>query len=312
VFGDLRDPAIATRALSGCDVVFHTAGIVAFWGPALERMHGVHVEGSANVVRATPRAARLVHTSSIVAIGASRAEEVLTEDAAFNLDGLAVDYVRAKRAAEQVALNAAGRGRNVVVVNPCYLVGPGDHERSVMGRFCLRFWKGRVPFTPPGGFNLVDVRDVARGHLLAAEHGQAGRRYILGGENHTHASFLTLLAATAGYRPRAQPRFPPWALDLLASLSEGWAWLTGREPCPSRQHACLQRYHWFYSSGRAERELGYRARPLVQTLAETWSWYAPSGCLPLRGINRWWMRPAGMASRDRKGAPENAHPAAAS
>jgi dihydroflavonol-4-reductase len=303
VFGDLRDPIAVRRALAGCHVVFNTACVVAFWGPALLRMREVSVQGAANVLEAAMPAARVVHTSSIVAVGASAAGEVLGEDADFNLDGVKVDYVHAKRAAEQLALVAAGRGQDVVVVNPCHLVGPEDHERSVMGRLCLRFWKGRVPLAPPGGINLVDVRDVARGHLLAAEHGRAGRRYILGGENHTLGGFLSLLADVAGYRPRALPRVPAWVLLALAELAEGWAWLTGREPCPSLQQARLQRFHWFYSSGRAERELGYRARPLVETLRDTWGWYAETGHVSLRALNRWWMRP-GMARKERTAARE--------
>src|SRR5439155_20560421 len=118
---------------------------------------------------------------------------------------LQVDYVRAKRAAEQAALNAARGGQDVVVVNPGYLLGPDDHEPSVMGRMCVRAWKGRLPLAAPGGYNLVDVRDVAVGHLLAAEHGQSGQRYILGGENLRIQDFLRRLATVAGLRPRAGP-----------------------------------------------------------------------------------------------------------
>jgi dihydroflavonol-4-reductase len=93
----------------------------------------------------------------------------------------------------------------VVVTNPGHLIGPDDFEPSVIGRFCIRFWKGRIPLASGGGLNVVDVRDVARGHLLAAEHGRAGHRYILGGENRTFRSFLAKLAAVAGMRPRALP-----------------------------------------------------------------------------------------------------------
>jgi dihydroflavonol-4-reductase len=295
LFGDLRNPDIVREAVAGCDVVFHTAGVVAFGGPALQRLHSVHVQGTDNILRAAP-AARIVHTSSIVAVGASRAGELLTEESPFNLARLKVDYVHAKRAAEQAVLAAARAGQDVVVVNPCYLVGPEDYERSVMGRFCLRYWKGRVPIAPPGGFNLVDVRDAARGHLLAAEHGVAGRRYLLGGENHTSASFLRLLAQVAAFHPRALPRCPSWVLPSIAHLAEAWAWLSAGEACPSLQQARVQGYCWFCSSDRAERELGYRARPLVQSLAETWRWYAAAGKLSMRALNRWWMRPVGRAA----------------
>ena len=117
-------------------------------------------------------------------------------------------------------MDAAASGRDVVVTNPGYLLGPEDHQRSVMGRFCKRYWKGRIPIAPPGGFNLVDVRDAARGHLLAAERGLTGRRYILGGENRTFPEFMALLAEVGGMSPRAIPSIPPWTMSALARFCE--------------------------------------------------------------------------------------------
>jgi dihydroflavonol-4-reductase len=290
--GDVRDAAVVRRATADCSVIFHTAGVVAVWGPALARMHSVHVNGTRQVLDAAPPYARVVHTSSLVAVGASRAAEVLTEESPFNLAALRIDYVQAKRAAEQIALDAAQRGRPVVVTNPGYLVGPDDHERSVMGRFCLRFWKGRLLLAPAGGgWNLVDVRDVARGHLLAAEHGQPGRRYLLGGENLRIPDFMALLARVAGLRPRLLPSLPGWALYALAGASTCRAWFTNREPYPSLQHVRLNRYHWFCRSDRARHELGYQARPLAQTLADTYHWYRARGEIRWHGLSRWWMQP---------------------
>jgi dihydroflavonol-4-reductase len=295
VFGDVRDPETVRRAITGCGVVFHTAGLVATWGPALRQMHSVHVTGTEEVLRAAG-AARVVHTSSIVAVGAPWGREPVTEDSPFRLDRLRVDYVRAKRAAEQVALEAAARGRHVVVTNPGYLVGPGDYEPSVLGRFCTRFWKGRVPFALAGGLNLVDVRDVADGHLLAAEHGRPGRRYILGGENRTCRSFMAKLADVAGMRPRALPAVPWWSLGPAAGLSELRALWTGKEPFPGFQHLRLNRHYWFCSSARARQELGYRPRDLNTTLDETYRWHAGRAGLAVRGLNRWWMRPVRQAA----------------
>jgi dihydroflavonol-4-reductase len=297
IFGDVRDPQLVRSALADCDVIFHTAGIVAVWGPALERMHSVHVEGTRNVLAAAPSGAAVVHTSSVVTVGATRTPEALTEDYPFNLGDIPVSYVHAKRAAEQLALEAAARGRRVLITNPGYLVGPDDHEHSVMGRFCVRFWKGRMPLVPPYGVNLVDVRDVARGHLLAAEHGRSGRRYILGGANEVFRDFLTLLADVMPARPRAMPTLPWWTLRVLAGLAEGQARLTGKEPYPSFQHAQLNRYYWFYHSDRAARELGYVSRPLIDCLADTYRWCDARGLLRLRGLNRWWLRPQRPAAR---------------
>jgi dihydroflavonol-4-reductase len=295
VFGDIRQPEVVRRAAADCDVILHTAGVVATWGPALEHMHAIHVEGTQRILEAALPRARIVHTSSIVAVGASCRREALHEGCSFNLEHCKVDYIHAKRAAEQAALTAAAGGQHVVVVNPGYMIGPEDHDLSVMGRLCLRFWKGRLPLAPSGGFNLVDVRDVARGHLLAAEHGRPGRRYILGGENRTVRSFMAKLAQVAGMRPRSLPKMPVWALHVLAGLSECRAWFTQKEPYPSFQHVRMNRYHWFCRSDRAARELGYRSCPLTQTLGETYRWYVARGEFNLRGFNRWWMRPKAAA-----------------
>src|SRR5204862_4021175 len=133
-------------------------------GPAAGRDLTAHVEGVRRVIDALPAGARLVLTSSLVAVGATRTGEVLDEDSPFTLGHLRVGYVRAKRTAEAEAL--AARGADVVVVNPGYLLGPDDPGPSVMGRVCVWFWRGRIPVAAPGGLNCADVRDVADGHLL--------------------------------------------------------------------------------------------------------------------------------------------------
>jgi dihydroflavonol-4-reductase len=295
-WGDVCDPATVRRAVAGCEVVFHTAGPVGVWGKALERMHAVHVEGTRNVLEAAPEA-RIVHTSSITAVGASKTGEPVTEQTPFNLDSLRVDYVHAKRAAEKLAWSAAERGRHVLLTNPGYLVGPEDYERSVMGRFCVQFWRGRMPFAPPGGINLVDVRDVVRGQILAAEHGRPGRRYILGGEDCTLADFLRRLADTCGWRPRAVPTMPAWLLHGMAGLAELGGWLSGREPYPALQHVRLNRWYWYCRSDRARSELDWEPRPLAESLADAYRWWG--GVVRFRSggwLKRWWYRPERRAA----------------
>lgn len=288
--GDVRDPSTVARALARCDVVFHTAGIVPMWGPALKGVRDVHVIGTRNVLDAAPKGARVVAISSVVTVGASRTAEPLDEDGPFALDEIAVDYVHAKRAAESIALDRAAGGHDVVVTNPGYLVGPEDFERSVMGRFCARYWRGQLPLASPGGYNLVDVRDVATGHLLAAERGRSGRRYILGGENRTFPEFMRLLAQASGMRPRRIPVVPMWSLFAPAACAEVRSLLTHKHPYPSLQHSRLNRYHWFYRSDRAARELGFAPRPLAESLLDTCRWYSAERDLTVRGLSRWWMR----------------------
>jgi dihydroflavonol-4-reductase len=287
IAGDILDPAAVKSAVAGCPVVIHAAGIVSVWGPALAKMWPVHVDGTRNVLTALDPGARLIHTSSVVAVGASTGE-VLNEDSPFNLGGAKLAYVQAKRAAEELAL---GSNRDVVAVNPGYLVGPEDFDKSVMGKLCQRFWRGRAPLVPPGGLNLVDVRDVAAGHLLAAERGQPGRRYILGGENLTYTDFMRQMAEVAGMRPRWLPRIPRPLFGLGALLNEARGRLRGKEPYPSLAHARLNRYYWYFSSDRARRDLGYGPRPVRESLADAYTWYAGREHFRIRGLNRWLLRP---------------------
>jgi dihydroflavonol-4-reductase len=286
--GDLLDSHAVRRAVAGCSVVFHTAGLVATCGPALKKMHAVHVEGTAHVLAALGSSARIIHTSSLVAVGASRDGQPVTEDQVFNLGRLRVAYVRAKRSAEEVALGDPGR--DVVVVNPSYLVGPDDHDLSVMGRLCQRYWSGRLPVAPPGGLNFVDVRDAARGHLLAAEHGVRGRRYLLGGEDRLLRDFMGLLAAAARWQPRALPVLPGWMLQALAVGATARAWLTRREPFPSCEDARTLAWFWYCRSDRARDELGYRSRPLTETVTDTFRWYRAIHEQTPRGMRQWWLR----------------------
>jgi dihydroflavonol-4-reductase len=280
VFADIRDPIAVRRALADRDIVFHTAGTVGVWGPALKQMHEIHTLGTQQIIQALPEQARLVHTSSVVAVGATRDLEVLTESSPFLLQNLRVAYVHAKKAAEEIALAAANQGSDVVVVNPGYLIGPEDYERSVMGRLCLRCWKGRVPLLPPGGLNFVDVRDVAQGHLLAAERGKSGRRYILGGEDLELADFIRRLGEVRGLSTRLWFRLPRWLYFAAACLAELRGRFAGREPYPSMQHVRTNRYHWYYSSNRAHIELGYQTRPLMETLRDAHEWYCLTDQLP--------------------------------
>lgn len=288
-WGDVRDPQAVKQAVSGCDIVFHTAGTVAVWGPALKQMHEIHVAGTQNVLRAAGQA-RVVHTSSLVAVGGTKHGTPLSEEADFPHAGLKIDYVHAKRDAEEVAL-AAAAGQDVVVTNPGYLVGPEDFENSVMGRFCVRTWTGNMAIAPPGGWDLVDVRDVAIGHMLAAEKGAAGRRYLLGGENLTVKAFIQRLAAAGNMRPRMYPKFPISLVFAAALVAESVASVTRQEPYPSFQHVRLNRYHWYGDSSRARSELGFAPRPLDESLRDTFAWYQEQNRLPLNAFGRWWMRP---------------------
>lgn len=287
--GDIRADGAVRAALAGCSVVLHTAGPVAAWGPALRQLYAAHVEGTRTVLATADAEARIVLTSSIVTVGPMHGR-VMPDETTGGPELAGVAYVAAKSAAERVALAAADRC-DVLAVNPGYLIGPDD-PGSIMGRYCQRFWRGRVPVSAPGGFNVVDVRDVATGHLLAAERGRRGERYILGGENLSHVLFGRLLAQVAGFLPRGLPTTPRLLLWLAAAGAELRAKFTGREPYPSFQQARVLACRWYVSSAKAGRELGYAPRSALASVTDAYLWHQSIGTFAPRGLNKWWLRPA--------------------
>jgi dihydroflavonol-4-reductase len=289
LFGDIRNAALVREAVAGSKVVFNAAGIVATWGTSLAFLHEVHIAAAQNVLQTVESGARIVHTSSVVAIGAAHGKS-LDEHADWNLQNLGVDYVRAKRSAEELMLAADRRKCDVVVVNPSYLIGPEDYTPSVMGRFLIRFWEGRIPIAPPGGLNLVDVRDVAQGHLLAAEHGQRGRRYILAGHNVWFRDMLPLLASVGRIRFYAHLSLPHRLEWLLALLMEARSYVNRKEPYPSVQHCRMNRFAWFFDSGRACHELGYGIRSLTESIQDTYSWHNAQHPIRPTILSRLWLR----------------------
>jgi dihydroflavonol-4-reductase len=255
-------------------LLFHLAGAVDFednW----QRLQQVNVEGTANILWAAQRAGvrRVVVTSSIVAIGGSDRLTLLDETAPWNLESLHIPYVTTKRQAEELALGDGFGDMEVVVVNPSCVIGPDD-SGSEFGAICQRFWKGRIPFFFGGGSNFVDVRDVALGHLAAAEHGRSGERYLLTGANASWNDFFVELSRVA---PRAIPRlripafFGAWFAACERFVRGG---KRGR-PSLSPAQAKLMPLYFYFQHNKATRELGFRPRSLRVTLADAYrSWEA--------------------------------------
>jgi len=266
---ELTDRVTLAEACRGCELVFHVAGAVDFeedW----ERFQRVNVDGTRHVLAAARAAGvrRVVHTSSIVAVGASPSPYARDETAVWNLGPLRVPYVTTKRRAEEIALAASGADLEVVVVNPASVIGPDDFTPSEFGTLCRRFWRRRIPLHFGGGNNFVDVRDVARGHLLAAERGRAGERYILGGHNRSFTAFFGDLARVAD-----RPIFRLWLPDALGAVVARFNdRLRGQRTSRSYLNAAQTRMlslFFTFRCDKAARELGYRPRPLRQTLVET-------------------------------------------
>ena len=254
------------RSFDGCEYVFHLAGAVDFkadW----RRFHQVNVVGAANVLRAAQHAGvrRTVVTSSIVAVGASASPALLDESATWNLASLRIPYVTTKRQAEDLALGERFGAMDVVVVNPSCVLGPGD-AGSEFGVICQRFWRGRIPFYFGGGSNFVDVRDVALGHLAAAERGREGHRYLLTGTNLTWNDFFLELSRTAN-RSIPRVRLPAFLGEWFATCEDRVRGERSSRPNLSPAQARLMPLCFFFQHDKATSELGYRPRGLRETLA---------------------------------------------
>lgn len=276
VEGSLEDQESLVRACRGCEFAFHLAAAVDFEGD-WSRFERVNVHGTRNVLAAARAAGvrRLIHTSSLAAVGALDRPRVLDETFAWNLGRFRVPYCTTKRIAEEEALAAAGRELEVVVVNPTSVLGPEDYSRSEFGVVCRRFWRGRLPFHFGGGNNFVDVRDVARGQLLAAERGRSGERYILGGSNRTYAAFFAALARVAP-RPIARLRLPTAFATVVATLNDRFRRQGLARSYLTRMQLPLLPLFFFAMSAKAGRELDYQPRPLPASLRDTYAFWMGS------------------------------------
>jgi dihydroflavonol-4-reductase len=276
--GDIGDGAALRAAMRGARTVFHVAGRVSYQPSQRAEIERVNVGGTEAVVGAARAEGieTLVVTSSIAAIGGSAARRSADEDAPWDprLDRQA--YASSKRRAERLALAAASDAMRVVAVNPSVVVGWPDPGVSAGGRRIIAFLEGRVRGLIRWGFNVVDVRDVAEGHVLGCERGRSGERYILGGENLTLEQFAAVLAEISG---RPGPRWVvPRPLAWLAALGhEASCALVRRPPVVTREMLRYARRWAFYDSGKARRELGYNPRPVREALSGAVRWFLDNG-----------------------------------
>ncbi len=252
---ELLDRSALERAFAGCEAVFHVAALYSFDAPA-EEIERANVTGTENVLRACAAAGvrRLVHTSTAGTCGPVPGRPATEEDEP-PAHELAVPYKRTKLEAERLVLAAARAGLDAVVVNPTAPVGEGDRKPTPTGRMVAGVASGRIPAFVASGLNVVDVRDVAAGHVLALERGRAGERYLLGGVNLTLAELFAAIARIAG-RPRPRLRVPYPVTVGAAQLG-----------LANRDEVRLARMPMFFSSAKAERELGYRPGPVEPALA---------------------------------------------
>ena len=302
VRADVLDRSALRRAMRGCDLVFHTAGFVGSRPP--ERLWQVNALSPRVVVEAAAAegVGRVVHTSTVAAVGTAPHGEVADESHVYRGGEFGLAYGDSKHEGEVEALAAGARGGlEVVVVNPSYVLGVPVDESQVgetSTRVIGNFLAGRLPAVVDGATNIVDVEDVAAGHLLAATDGAPGERYILGGYNLAWVELIDRLAVAAGVeRPlMVLPREVGTLARLQAELGARW-------PVAPEAFA-LMAQNWRYSSRKAKRELGYKTRPLDATIHRTVEWYTElyrSGALPARGVSALSLASFGMRVADRAG-----------
>jgi dihydroflavonol-4-reductase len=280
--GDLRDSASLARACRGCQALFHVAADYRLWVPEPDEIYAANVAGTRALMEAAGAAgvARIVYTSSVATLGLKRDGSPADEATPVALADMIGHYKRSKFLAEAAVREmVSGAGLPAVIVNPSTPVGPRDIKPTPTGRTIVAAARGRIPAFVDTGLNVVHVDDVAAGHLLAFERGQIGERYILGGENMALAEILTVIARLCG-RPAPRLRLAHGLVLPLAHAAEAWARLTGGgEPFVTVDGLRMAKKRMYFSSARAEHELGYRSRPAEAALADAVAWFREAGYL---------------------------------
>jgi len=285
VEGDLRDADSIAGAMKGVQRVFHVAADYRLWARNPDEIYDSNVGGTRRLLDAAARegVSRIVYTSTVATIAVSQPagphEALPDESTTATVDQMIGHYKRSKFLAEQEARKAAAAGLPVVIVNPTTPVGPGDWKPTPTGRIIVDFLNGNMPAYVDTGLNLVAVEDVAAGHLLAAEKGRAGERYLLGARNMTLKQILEALAKITG---RSAPRVRlPHAVALAAGYADEWfSRLVGRDPRIPVEGVKMSRHRMFVATGKAERELGFAPGPVDAALARAVDWYQEHGYTP--------------------------------
>jgi dihydroflavonol-4-reductase len=278
VEGDLLDSASLRRAVAGARTVYHVAADYRLWARDTRPLFRTNVDGTRAVLTAVGEAGatRIVYTSSVGALGIPKDGSPGTESTPVSLADMVGPYKQSKFLGEQVAIELAGQGLPVVIVNPSAPIGPWDVKPTPTGQMIVDFMRGRMMATVDTGLNLVHVRDVARGHLLAASRGRFGEKYILGNTNVSLAELGRLLAPITGRRP---PRFRvPYAVAwTTAAALEGVSLVTRRPPKVPLTAVRMARKRMYFSSAKAVRELGLPQTDVKEALADAVEWFSAHG-----------------------------------
>jgi dihydroflavonol-4-reductase len=276
--GDLTDAASLAAACGGCDALFHVAADYRLWVPRPEEIYRANVDGTRAILSAAHAAGvqRIVYTSSVATLGIPRDGTPGDETTPVSVNDMVGHYKRSKFLAEEVARELAQAGAPVVIVNPSTPIGPRDVKPTPTGRIVRDAATGRMPAYVDTGLNIAHVDDVAEGHWLAFRRGRIGERYVLGGTDMTLREILATIAAIVGRKP-PRVQLSHAAVLPVAYVAEAVARITGGTPIATVEEVKMSRKHMFFSSAKAQRELGYAPRPARAALEDAIVWFRDNG-----------------------------------
>lgn len=276
--GDLGDRGILSAAMQGCDAVFHVAADYRLWARDPAEIYANNVEGTVNVLQAAldTGVGRVVYTSSVGALGLGRDGSPADETVPVSLGDMVGHYKRSKYLAERKAEEFVKMGLPVVMVHPSTPVGPGDHKPTPTGKIIVDFLNRRMPAYLNTGLNVIDVRDVAAGHLLALEKGRIGEKYILGNRNMSLSEIFQLLESLSGVKAPCL-RLPHAPVLGLAHLFQAVSRVTGTEPLIPLEGVKMANKFMFFDSGKAIQELGLPQTPVEKALSDAVAWFIKNG-----------------------------------
>ena len=274
-YGDLRDSESLQSALNGCNILYHAAAYYSLWDRDQQLIYDINLEGTRKILEASQKKnlEKIIYTSTVGCIGLNEDTTPANENTFFNKSTLANHYKKSKFQAEQVALQFARNGLPIVIVNPSTPVGPRDIKPTPTGKIILDFLNRKMPAYLDTGLNLIDVKDCARGHILAEKKGVPGERYILGNQNMSLFDILTSLEKITGLKaPRI--KMPFWV-----ALSAGWVCemvsnhLTGKPPAVPLAGVKMAKYFMYFDSSKAVQELGLEQNSVEKALRQSVNWF---------------------------------------
>lgn len=279
--GDLREAKSVDRAMHGIRYLFHVAADYRLWARDPKEIIENNLVGTRTIMEAAQRAGveRIVYTSSVATLALRPDGDPVDESAPLHEDNAIGAYKRSKVMAERLVEAMVASGLPAVIVNPSTPIGPRDVRPTPTGRIIVEAASGRIPAFVDTGLNLVHVDDVADGHLAALHRGKIGERYILGGQNVSFADMLADIARMVGRKP-PRIRLPRPAIVPVAVAAEAIARFTGREPFVTLDGLRMSKYRMFFTAAKAERALGFQARPYREGLEDAIRWFRNADYLP--------------------------------